>query len=94
MHAHHIFPILVPSGVRDDFLTYCADVKVPIAVNHRPVHLNSYFREVYDYEEGVFPIAEVIEERRISLPIYPQMPLEHVNIIVERLLSYDCPVPE
>ena len=57
--------------------------RIGAVVNYRPIHLMSYFIEHYGYRRGDFPIAEWIGERTISLPFYPEMPPNDVDVVVE-----------
>jgi dTDP-4-amino-4,6-dideoxygalactose transaminase len=43
----------------------------------------SYFRKRYGYRAGDFPISEQIGNSTISLPFYPDMPLNDVDVVVE-----------
>jgi UDP-4-amino-4-deoxy-L-arabinose-oxoglutarate aminotransferase len=54
-------------------------------VNYRASHLLSYFCETYGFKVGDFPIAEGIGDATISLPFYPNMPLEDVDRVIEVL---------
>jgi len=42
---------------------------VGVAVNFRPIHLTSFYREQFGYREGTFPEAERIGASTISSPI-------------------------
>ena len=37
------------------------------------------------HKRGDFPVSEAIGDRTISLPFYPTMPLEHVDIVTQAL---------
>jgi UDP-4-amino-4-deoxy-L-arabinose-oxoglutarate aminotransferase len=45
----------------------------------------SYLRERLGYKDGTFPIAESIGDRTLSLPFYPGMPDEYVDIVCEAM---------
>jgi dTDP-4-amino-4,6-dideoxygalactose transaminase len=47
----------------------------------------SYFRKRFGYQPGDFPNAEQIGQSTLSLPLYPSMPVEHVDYVVEALRS-------
>jgi dTDP-4-amino-4,6-dideoxygalactose transaminase len=85
VHAHHVFPIWIESGDRDEVLTALQQAGVEVVVNYRPVHLTDYFRRTYDHAEGDFPVAERLGEQCISLPYYPGMPLTDVDAVASRL---------
>jgi dTDP-4-amino-4,6-dideoxygalactose transaminase len=84
-HAHHVFPIWVGGGRRDELLTHLQANGIEVVVNYRAIHLLTYFRERFGFEEGAFPVAEKIGNAAISLPFFPGMPLDVVNVVVDCL---------
>ncbi len=83
VHAHHVFPIWVGGGRRDELLTRLQANGIEVVVNYRAIHLLTYFRERFGFEKGAFPVAETIGDAAISLPFFPGMPLDGVNIVVD-----------
>jgi dTDP-4-amino-4,6-dideoxygalactose transaminase len=58
-----------------------------IMVNYRAIHLLTYFSQTFGFKPGDFPNAERIGDASLSLPLYPNMPLEHVDRVVEALTN-------
>jgi UDP-4-amino-4-deoxy-L-arabinose-oxoglutarate aminotransferase len=85
VHARHLFPILIDGGRRDHFINGLKARNIGVMVNYRAIHLLSYFRNSYGYKSGDFPNAEKFGDSILSLPFYPNMPEEHVDIIAEAL---------
>lgn len=85
IHSRHLYPVRVPTERRDGIVDTLKAAQIGCVVNYRPVHLTQYFRERYGHQSGDFPHAERIGDESISLPFYPGMPLEHVDIVVENL---------
>ncbi len=83
VHARHVYTVWCDGCARDDLMTHLHGERIGAVVNYRPIHLMSYFAERYGYRRGDFPIAEWIGERTISLPFYPNMPLDDVDVVVE-----------
>jgi dTDP-4-amino-4,6-dideoxygalactose transaminase len=83
VHARHIYTVWCAGCARDDLMTHLHSERIGAVVNYRPIHLMSHFVEQYGYRAGDFPIAEWIGERTISLPFYPDMPLDDVDVAVE-----------
>ena len=81
VHARHVFTVWCEGCARDDLIAHLHGEGIGAVVNYRPIHLMSYFVERYGYRPGAFPIAERIGERTVSLPLYPGMPLEHVDVV-------------
>lgn len=85
VHARHVFTIWIEDGNRDCIIEELKAERIGAVVNYRPIHLMSYFRERFGYRPGMFPIAEWIGERTISLPFYPDMSEKQVDIVVDAL---------
>lgn len=84
-HAWHVFTIWVDGSKRDPVLAHLKGLQIGAVVNYRPIHLMSYFRETFGYQSGTYPEAERIGAGTISLPFYPNMPHEHVDIVADAL---------
>ena len=90
-HAHHLFPVWVEPTERDATIVAMQKCKIGIVVNYRAIHLLTWFRERYGFKPGAFPNAEAIGNRTLSLPLYPTMPVEHVDRVVEALRQIVMP---
>ena len=53
-----------------------------MAVNYRAVHLLSYYRSEFGFQEGDFPYAEAIGDRTLTLPLYPMMTDDQVDQVI------------
>ncbi|MEO5339119.1 MAG: DegT/DnrJ/EryC1/StrS family aminotransferase [Magnetococcus sp. MYC-9] len=85
VHAHHLMPVLVEGMARDDLLQALQERGVSSMVNYRPVHLTHYFSSTFGYQPGLFPVAERIGGTVISLPLYPRMTDEAVDLVVQTI---------
>lgn len=81
-HAHHLFTVWLEHADRDEVLVRLRTRGIGCVVNYRPVHLTQYFRQDFGYREGMFPVAEWIGHRTLSLPFYPGMLEEDVERVV------------
>lgn len=84
-HARHIFTIWIGGGRRDSIVRGLQEAGIGVVVNYRAIHLLTYFRDSYGFQPGDFPVAESIGNATLSLPFYPGIPEEHVNIVAEAL---------
>jgi len=50
-----------------------------------PIHLQPFYREMFGYKRGDFPITESVSERTIALPFYNNLKEEEVEYVVENL---------
>jgi UDP-4-amino-4-deoxy-L-arabinose-oxoglutarate aminotransferase len=93
-HACHMFTVWVPPSRRDEIVAGLHAEGIPVMVNYRAVHLMTYFRESFGGRRGEFPVAERIGDSTLTLPLYPDMPDEHVDTVVaalRRLVAGESP---
>ena len=82
-HAWHVFPIWVAPDRRDAVLAGLQAQGIPTVVNYRAIHLLTFFQEMFGFARGAFPAAERIGDSTLSLPFYPGMPADQIDIVVE-----------
>jgi dTDP-4-amino-4,6-dideoxygalactose transaminase len=85
-HARHLFPVWVRED-RDGVVQALQEQGIGVVVNYRPMHLLSFFREQFGFQENTFPVAERIGGRTLSLPFYPSMPPACVDTVCGALRS-------
>lgn len=85
--ARHIFTLWAPRGRRDDWMARLQEKEIGVAVNFRPVHLFSYYRDSFGYQAGDYPVAEEIGERTITIPMYPRMTDDEVDYVIDSVLE-------
>ena len=86
-HACHLFTILVDPKKRDTIMNGLQDRGVGISINFHPIHLMTYYMDRYGYKKGMFPVAEEIGSRTISLPLYPKLSDEEVSYVIDMTLE-------
>jgi dTDP-4-amino-4,6-dideoxygalactose transaminase len=84
-HAHHLFPVWVDPSMRDATILELQRRKIGIVVNYRAIHLLTWLRERFGFQPGTFPNAERIGNSTLSLPLYPTMPVDHVDRVAASL---------
>jgi dTDP-4-amino-4,6-dideoxygalactose transaminase len=88
-HAWHLYVILIrPERLRigrDEVIAELKKRGIGTAVHFIPLHLFSYYQKRWGYRPGQFPVAEWYFNRCISLPLYPTMTDEDVELVVEAL---------
>lgn len=82
-HACHLLTILVDPGRREAIMAGLQERGVGVSINFTPVHLMTLYRERFGYREGMFPVAEEIGARTISLPLYPKLSDDEVEYVIE-----------
>lgn len=86
-HACHLFTILVDRARRDRILEEIQNRGVGVSVNFYPVHLMTYYRERFGFRPGMFPVAEDIGARTISLPLYPKLTEKEIDYVVKTVID-------
>jgi len=71
-HARHLYTVLVnpDSGwTRDGLVTALAEQGITASVHFRALHLHPYYADRFGYTRGMFPNAELVSDRTLSLPL-------------------------
>jgi perosamine synthetase len=50
-----------------------------------PIHLQPFYRKIFGYSRGDFPITEYVSERTLALPFYNNLTEEKINYVVRNL---------
>jgi len=50
-----------------------------------PIHLQPFYRKMFGYQEGDFPITEDVAVRNIALPFFNNLKEEQIDYVVEKL---------
>ncbi|MGK7344626.1 MAG: DegT/DnrJ/EryC1/StrS family aminotransferase [Candidatus Nitrospinota bacterium M3_3B_026] len=83
--ALHLFTVRVPARHRDRILWRLEEKGIGVAVNFRPVHLMTYYRKNFGLKRGMFPNAERIGDRVVTLPFYPTMKRAQIKYVADSL---------
>ncbi|NQS89935.1 DegT/DnrJ/EryC1/StrS family aminotransferase [Patescibacteria group bacterium] len=70
---------------RDKILKGLRERGVECRAYFSPIHLQPFYRKMFGYKKGDFPITESISERTIALPFYNNLKEEEINYVVENL---------
>lgn len=52
-----------------------------------PIHLQPFYRRMFGYKEGDFPVAEKVSQRTIALPFFNNLKEEEIDYICEHLIE-------
>ena len=80
--SFHIFPILLKQRTnREAFIDNLKAQGIQASIHYPPIHLFTYYRDRFGYEEGTLPLTEQVGEREVTLPLYPMMTKDDVEYI-------------
>lgn len=86
-HCWHLYVLRIRPELltidRDRFIEELNARNVGTSVHFIPVHTMSIYQKTFGLKEGDYPMAEKHFERLISLPLYPSLPLEDAQYVVD-----------
>lgn len=88
-HAHHLYVVEVDGGTfgldRDELLAALRAENIGAGVHYRAVHRHPYYAERLRLVDGSLPIADVLSDRLLSLPLSPAMSEADVETVCRAL---------
>ena len=94
-HARHLYTLLLKIEDlrinRDQFMEALHKENIGTGVHYIALHLHPYYAERYNLKRGMFPNAEYISDRTVSLPLSAKLndaDAEDVVAAVSRILNY------
>jgi dTDP-4-amino-4,6-dideoxygalactose transaminase len=89
--AYHLYTVrLQPEALtvdRDGFAEGLRERRIGTGVHFWPVHLHRWYRETFQYREGLFPHAEAIGRSTLSLPLSPALSDSDQARVIDAVLA-------
>lgn len=83
--SYHIFPMLLPTGIdRKAFIDAMRTDGIQTSIHYPPTHRFTYYKSRYG--EISLPRTEDISEREVTLPLYPSMGAERVDLVTDAVI--------
>ncbi len=83
----HMFQIVLPERIqRADFMERMAKLNIGTGYHYPAIHLFKLYRAL-GFAEGMFPIAESVGRRIVTLPMFTAMTENHVERVVSAVKS-------
>jgi len=70
---------------RDKVIKYLNEEGVQCKPYFTPIHLQPFYRKMFGYKEGDFPVTEDVSGRTIALPFFNNLKEEQIDYVVEKL---------
>lgn len=84
-HVYHLYVIVVEE--RDVLKKALSEQGIENGLHYPvPLHLQKAYAYL-GYKKGDFPVSEHIAENHISLPMYAELPIEHVEFVAKTVLE-------
>lgn len=90
-HAWHLFVILIDhdktrTGIdRNSFIKEMTKQNIGTSVHYKPLHKMTYYRDKYGLKPEMFPNAEWVFQRCVSLPIFSAMRDEEIDYVIQSI---------
>ena len=68
---------------RDKILNYLRKTGIECSNYFGPIHLQPFYRKMFGYQEGEFPVTEHIAARTIALPFYGNLTEKEVDYVCD-----------
>jgi len=86
-HVYHLY--VIRTIKRDELQKYLHDNGIGTLIHYPiPPHLQEAYKEL-GYKKGDFPIAEEIAETALSLPMWPGMSYDQIEVISSLIKDFD-----
>ena len=87
--AWHLYPVRLDldklKASRSDIFSALRAENIGVNVHYIPVHLHPYYRNLFGYKGGEYPIAESSYERLISIPLFAGMTQRDVEDVIRSM---------
>jgi perosamine synthetase len=89
-NAYHIYVVKLNTEKieksRDDIFRELKKSGIGVNVHYMPIYLHPYYQKL-GYQKGLCPESEKIYEQMITLPIFPLLEDEEVEIVFEKMMN-------
>jgi perosamine synthetase len=81
-----VYVVRLERGIdRNKVITFLNEGGVQCKPYFTPIHLQPFYRKMFGYKEGDFPITEDVAGRTIALPFFNNLREEQIDYVVEKL---------
>ena len=90
-HSWYLFNVLIEPNKtikridRDEFINEMCRRNIGTSVHYKPLHRMTYYKNKYSLKPEMFPNAEWVFKRCVSLPIYSAMREEQIEYVIESI---------
>jgi dTDP-4-amino-4,6-dideoxygalactose transaminase len=88
VHARHLYTVLVNPDApftRDELIAALARERITVSVHFRALHLHTYYARTFGLTRGMFPHAEAVSDRVVSLPLSTGTTAADVDRVIDVL---------
>lgn len=86
-HTWFVYAVLLKNKNRDSVMKSLAAEGISAKPYLPSIHLFSFYKKLFGYKEGDFPVSENVSNRTLALPLYIGLKEPDVKYICEKLLN-------
>jgi len=83
LHAWHLYIIKIKGPDRNYVFQHLRESGIGANVHYIPVHLHPFYKNRFDTNLGLCPVAEKVYKEIISLPLFPSLNIEDFKIVMD-----------
>lgn len=87
-HVYQMYSIRVPSKKRNALSKRLKDAGIMSKTYFSPIHLTTFYKREFGYRGGELPVTEQISNQVLSLPIYPHIRNEELDMICKEVKDF------
>ena len=81
-----VYVVRLKRGIdRNEVIKYLNKEGVQCKPYFTPIHLQPFYKKMFGYKRGDFPITEDVSDRTIALPFFNNLKEEQIDYVVEKL---------
>lgn len=81
-----VYVVRLEKGIdRDKVIKYLNEEGIQCKPYFTPIHLQPFYKKMFGYKEGNFPVTEDVTGRTIALPFFNNLKEEQIDYVVEKL---------
>ena len=81
-----VYVVKLANGIdRDKTVCYLSKNGIECKPYFTPIHLQPFYREMFGYKEGDFPVTESVAKRTIALPFFNNLKEEEIYYVCKNL---------
>lgn len=86
MSSLHNYVIKVNENDRNELIAYLAKKGIAAGVHYMPLYLHSFYKKMKI--EGNCPVADRVWKKLVTLPLYPDMTSDDIELVIKTVKSY------
>ena len=87
-HVYQMYTIQIDETLRDSLQNYLSHKGIMTKIYFDPIHLKTFYKKEFKYNNGDLPHTEALSGRVLTLPMYPTLKEEELLYIEESIKEF------